>query len=75
MASLYQKLSDGTRDISNMSDEEYRDHIRRLGELYSSPCYYCQENCSDYRHCDAYHGWADRILEARKIERRNKKRK
>ena len=66
---------DGTLDISSLSEEEYKEHIRHLGELYSSPCFYCQSACDDYRHCQPYQKWTDRILEHRKIERRNRRRK
>lgn len=48
---------DGTINITDIPDEEYREEIRRLSDLYSSPCLYCQSPCSDWRQCKDYVVW------------------
>lgn len=48
---------DDTINISDLPDKEYRETIRRLSDLYSSPCLYCQSRCVDWHDCEEYQRW------------------
>ena len=68
-------LDDDVIDVSHMSDEDRRKHFRRLDELTTCPCCYCQETCDHWTHiseCDAYQEWMEWALLGRKIRRRNR---
>lgn len=70
---MAKKHSDGTIDISDLPDEEYREKIRRLSDLYSSPCLYCQARCYDWHECDEYSEWYSWMNEGVQIRKRRGK--
>ena len=48
-------------DLSHMSKEEVREHLRRLSDLASCPCLNCIRICDPtvYASCEAYQIWHD----------------
>lgn len=66
---------DDVIDISGIPDKEYRERIRRLSDLYSSPCLYCQARCTDWHMCDEYGRWYRWMEEGVRIRENRKKRK
>ena len=68
------KDPDGTINISDIPDREYRESIRRLSDLYSSPCLYCQSPCNDWRACDQYTEWYAWMNEGVRLRKRRNNR-
>lgn len=64
---------DGTINISDIPDAEYRETIRRLSDLYSSPCLYCQSNCTDWHICEDYQRWRRWMEEGVRIRAKQKR--
>lgn len=66
------------RDVINISDleeDELRDHLRRLSDLTSCPCTTCRAICDRYEtisSCDAYQLWYKERL-ARRAERQRRR--
>lgn len=61
-------------DVTHMTEEERREHFRRLDELTTCPCSKCQEECDHWTHiseCERYQEWMQWALLGRKIRRRN----
>lgn len=58
-------MDDDVIDISNVSQHEAREHLRRLSDLASCPCLNCRAICDRYDvidKCVAYQLWyAERI--------------
>ena len=44
-------------DVSHLSKEEYKQHMRRLQQLHTSPCLYCTAVCTDWVRCKKYQKW------------------
>ena len=61
-------------DISHLSEEDAREHMRRIDQLYSCPCYHCVLICdraSTLASCDSYQAWLDyQVPERRKRRHR-----
>lgn len=55
-------------DISHMSEEKRREHLRHSSELSSCPCLTCKAICDrgeKIANCVAYQLWYERCLERR----------
>ena len=62
-------MDDDVIDISNISDEVFRTHLRRLADITSCPCMTCVRVCDRPEfidQCDAYQLWRGQRMEARK---------
>lgn len=62
------KKDDGTIDISWMDPDQAREHLRRLADLCSCPCYTCRAICdrpAKIYECDAYQLWYDERMRER----------
>lgn len=56
-------------DVSHMTEEDRREHMRRMNQLTTCPCMNCQAICdrwSTVAECDAYQEWLDRNMRPRK---------
>lgn len=56
------KEDDDTIDVSHCTEEDRREHFRRLNQLTTCPCCYCQAICdrwSTVAECEAYQTWLD----------------
>jgi hypothetical protein len=55
-------------DLSDLSDEDRREHFRRLDDLNSCPCWQCVRICdrlSTVNNCEPYQRWLERRAERR----------
>ena len=55
-------MDDDVIDVSHMSDEEHREHMRRISQLCSCPCMTCVRDCttmSGINECEPYQRWMD----------------
>lgn len=71
-------LDDDVIDVTHLSEEDRKNHMRRLDELTTCPCNYCTEICDHWAHiseCDPYHEWMEWVLLGRKIRKINVKSK
>lgn len=53
---------DGTIDITHMTEEDRREHYRRINQLTTCPCCYCQAICdraSAVAECEPYQQWRE----------------
>lgn len=67
---------DGTIDITHMTDEDRREHLRRISQLQTCPCVYCTTICdrrSTVAECDPYQDWLRHNEKLRGIKRRNRR--
>lgn len=49
-------------DLSKLSEEDRREHFRRLEQLTTCPCCYCQKICDRVdimADCEPYQAWLD----------------
>lgn len=49
-------------DVSHISREEYKAHMKILQSRTTCPCVYCQSDCvraSDRAECERYQEWMD----------------
>ena len=61
-------MDDDVIDISHMSPEEVREHLRHESDRSTCPCQTCQAICDRIdriANCAAYQLWRDRCLERR----------
>ena len=67
---------DGTIDITHMTEEDRREHYRRINQLTTCPCYMCTAVCDQWRHvaeCEPYQAWLE-YNEPRRGRRKYEKR-
>lgn len=53
---------DGTINLSALTEEDRREHFRRLSQLNTCPCVYCTAICdraSTVAECEPYQTWLD----------------
>ena len=69
-------LDDDVIDISHMTDEDRREHLRRISQLQTCPCVYCTAICdrmSTIAECEPDQKWLRHNEKLRGIQRRNKR--
>lgn len=70
------KPDDDVIDISHMTDEDRREHLRRISQLQTCPCVYCTAICdrmSTIAECGPYQKWLRHNEKLRGIQRRNRR--
>lgn len=70
------KPDDDVIDISHMTDEDRREHLRRISQLQTCPCVYCTAICdrmSTIAECEPYQDWLRVNEKLRGIQRRNRR--
>jgi hypothetical protein len=61
-------MDDDVIDVSNMTQEEFRERMRHESDLTTCPCQTCQAICDRMdriANCVAYQLWRERCLERR----------
>lgn len=69
------KTDDDVIDITHMTDEDRREHLRRISQLQTCPCVYCTAICertSQTAECGPYQKWKAHNEKLRGIQRRNR---
>lgn len=68
-------IDDDVIDIIHMTDEDRREHLRRISQLQTCPCVYCTAVCdrmSTIAECRPYQKWLRHNEKLRGIQRRNR---
>ena len=55
-------MDDGTIDITHLSEEDRREHYRRINQLMTCPCVHCTADCNRWEetaHCQPYQTWKE----------------
>ena len=55
-------MDDDVIDLSSLTEEDRREHFRRLDQLTTCPCCYCTKICDRVdimANCEPYQAWLD----------------
>ena len=65
-------IDDDVIDVTHLSEEDRREHMRRISQLQTCPCCYCQAICdrtSAVAECRPYQEWREHNERIRGIRR------
>ena len=69
-------MEDGTIDITHLTEEDRREHYRRINQLTTCPCVNCTADCNRWEtvaSCDPYQEWLEYNRPIRGQQRRRKR--